>query len=148
MQATESSLSWLLRWSTIALVAGLPLWTGCGSPQPSGGSGAAHGTVEILNVSYDPTRELYKEFNQAFAQHWRESAGQEVSIRMSHGGAGKQARSVIDGLEADVVTLALAYDIDAIHEKADLIPQDWQKRFLLLKKANHDCIRKTPSASS
>ncbi|MBN2473659.1 MAG: sulfate ABC transporter substrate-binding protein [Pirellulales bacterium] len=94
-----------------------------------GGGGNADGQrIEILNVSYDPTRELYKQFNEAFAQHWKDSTGTEVSIRMSHGGAGKQARAVIDGLEADVMTLALAYDIDAIHEKTDLIPQDWQKR--------------------
>lgn len=82
----------------------------------------------LLNVSYDPTRELYKEFNAAFVDHWYESTGERVTIRMSHGGAGKQARSVIDGLEADVVTLALAYDIDAIGEKAGLLPEDWQAR--------------------
>jgi sulfate transport system substrate-binding protein len=85
-------------------------------------------TRSILNVSYDPTRELYKEFNEEFTQHWLDSTGERVSIRMSHGGAGKQARSVIDGLEADVVTLALAYDIDAIGEKAGLLPEDWQAR--------------------
>ena len=84
--------------------------------------------VRILNVSYDPTREFYEEFNQAFAKFWKDKAGQDVTIRQSHGGAGKQARSVIDGLEADVVTLALAYDIDAMHKQADLVPADWQKR--------------------
>ena len=84
--------------------------------------------VEILNVSYDPTRELYEEYNQAFSAHWKEETGQDVSIQMSHGGAGKQARAVIDGLEADVVTLALAYDIDAIHQRAGLLPTDWQSR--------------------
>jgi sulfate transport system substrate-binding protein len=84
--------------------------------------------INLLNVSYDPTRELYEEFNAAFAQHWRELTGQAVTVRQSHGGAGKQARAVIDGLEADVVTLALAYDIDAIHEQAGLIPADWQQR--------------------
>jgi sulfate/thiosulfate transport system substrate-binding protein len=82
----------------------------------------------LLNVSYDPTRELYQEFNAAFAKHWKAKTGQDVSIKQSHGGAAKQARAVIDGLEADVVTLALAYDIDALHEKAKLIPADWQKR--------------------
>ncbi len=82
----------------------------------------------LLNVSYDPTRELYQEFNAAFAKHWKAKTGETVTIKQSHGGAGKQARAVIDGLEADVVTLALAYDIDAIHEKAKLIPADWQKR--------------------
>ncbi len=82
----------------------------------------------LLNVSYDPTRELYQEFNAKFTEHWKEKTGQSVTIRQSHGGAGKQARAVIDGLEADVVTLALAYDIDAIAEKAGLFPTDWQKR--------------------
>lgn len=85
-------------------------------------------SVTLLNVSYDPTRELYQEFNAAFIKHWKATGGSDVSIRQSHGGAGKQARSVIDGLEADVVTLALAYDIDAIAEKAKLFPADWQKR--------------------
>lgn len=84
--------------------------------------------VEILNVSYDPTRELYVDFNKAFAAHWKAKTGDNVSVKQSHGGAGKQARAVIDGLQADVVTLALAYDIDAIHEKAKLIPKDWQAR--------------------
>jgi sulfate/thiosulfate-binding protein len=88
----------------------------------------AAGEVRILNVSYDPTRELYEEFNAVFAKYWKDQTGQDVTIRQSHGGAGKQARAVIDGLEADVVTLALAYDIDAMHEQADLIPADWQKR--------------------
>lgn len=82
----------------------------------------------LLNVSYDPTREFYREFNAAFAADWRQRKGEEVSIRMSHGGAAKQARAVIDGLEADVVTLALAYDIDAIGEHAKLLPADWQGR--------------------
>jgi sulfate/thiosulfate transport system substrate-binding protein len=84
--------------------------------------------ITLLNVSYDPTRELYQEFNPAFAAYWKEKTGDTVTVRQSHGGSGKQARSVIDGLEADVVTLALAYDIDAIHEKAGLVPADWQKR--------------------
>jgi sulfate/thiosulfate transport system substrate-binding protein len=88
----------------------------------------AQGSVTLLNVSYDPTRELYQEFNAAFSKYWKAKTGQDVSIKQSHGGAAKQARAVIDGLEADVVTLALAYDIDAVHEKAKLIPADWQKR--------------------
>ena len=88
----------------------------------------AQGSVTLLNVSYDPTRELYQEFNAAFAKHWKRKTGQDVAIRQSHAGAAKQARAVIDGLEADVVTLALAYDIDAIHARANLIPKDWQKR--------------------
>ncbi len=84
--------------------------------------------VTLLNVSYDPTRELYEDVNQQFAAHWKEKAGQEVKIRQSHGGSGKQARSVIDGLEADVVTLALAYDIDQIAAKGSTLPAEWQKR--------------------
>ncbi|ROH84493.1 sulfate ABC transporter substrate-binding protein [Pseudomethylobacillus aquaticus] len=84
--------------------------------------------VTLLNVSYDPTRELYQDYNAAFSKYWQAKTGDKVTIKQSHGGAGKQARAVIDGLEADVVTLALAYDIDAIHEKARLIPKDWQKR--------------------
>src|SRR6186713_2803621 len=82
----------------------------------------------LLNVSYDPTRELYQEMNAAFAKAWAAKTGKTVTVNQSHGGSGKQARSVIDGLEADVVTLALAYDIDAISEKAKLLPPDWQKR--------------------
>jgi len=82
----------------------------------------------LLNVSYDPTRELYQELNAAFARHWRAKTGEKVTIRQSHGGSSKQARAVIDGLEADVVTLALAYDVDAIAEKAKLMPTNWQTR--------------------
>ena len=90
--------------------------------------GAQAADVSLLNVSYDPTRELYQDFNAAFARHWKARTGDNVSIKQSHGGSGKQARAVIDGLEADVVTLALAYDVDALHDKARLIPADWQKR--------------------
>ncbi len=86
----------------------------------------AAGDVTLLNVSYDPTRELYQDINSSFGQYWQKKAGQKVTIKQSHGGSGKQARSVIDGLEADVVTLALAYDIDAIAEKG-LIKPGWQK---------------------
>lgn len=85
--------------------------------------------LELLNVSYDPTRELYEEYNTLFARHWKEKTGQDVKIRQSHGGSGKQARSVIEGLKADVVTLALAYDIDAISERSGLIPSDWQSKY-------------------
>ena len=92
------------------------------------GLALAQAPVTLLNVSYDPTRELYVEYNQAFARHWKGKTGQEVSIKQSHGGSGKQARSVIDGLEADVVTLVLAGDIDALFKNGGLIPQDWQKR--------------------
>jgi len=84
--------------------------------------------VSLLNVSYDPTRELYQDVNTAFAKRWAEKTGQKISVRQSHGGSGKQARSIIDGLDADVATLALAYDIDALAEKGKLIPKDWQKR--------------------
>lgn len=83
---------------------------------------------KLLNVSYDPTRELYQEFNQAFAKYWKEKTGQDIELNNSHGGSGKQARFVIDGLEADVVTLALAYDIDSIADKG-LIDRDWQREF-------------------
>ena len=89
---------------------------------------AAVAQTTLLNVSYDPTRELYQEFNAAFAKHWKAKTGETVTIRQSHGGSGKQARSVIDGLEADVVTLALAYDVDALNKKGGLIPADWEKR--------------------
>ena len=84
--------------------------------------------VTLLNVSYDPTRELYQEYNAAFAKYWKAKTGDTVAVRSSHGGSGKQARSVIDGLEADVVTLALAYDIDEIAGRAKLLSPDWQKR--------------------
>lgn len=83
--------------------------------------------ITLLNVSYDPTRELYQDFNAAFARHWKAKTGRDVTVQQSHGGSGKQARSVIDGLEADVVTLALAYDVDAI-AKAGLLPKNWQSR--------------------
>jgi sulfate transport system substrate-binding protein len=90
--------------------------------------GAVAKEVKLLNVSYDPTREFYREYNAAFGKYWQSKTGDTVTIQQSHGGSGKQARSVIDGLAADVVTLALAYDIDAIAEKARLLPADWQKR--------------------
>lgn len=83
--------------------------------------------ISLLNVSYDPTRELYQDFNQAFAKYWKAKSGDEVKVKQSHGGSGKQARAVIDGIDADVVTLALAYDIDAIAQR-DLIAKEWQKR--------------------
>ena len=89
--------------------------------------GAAGAEISLLNVSYDPTRELYQDFNAAFAKYWKAKAGDNVTVNQSHGGSGKQARAVIDGLQADVVTLALAYDIDAIAD-AGLIPVDWQQR--------------------
>ena len=102
----------------LALIAALSIFTASGSAQH----------MTLLNVSYDPTRELYQDFNTSFAKYWKAKTGQDVTINQSHGGSGKQARAVIDGLEADVVTLALAYDVDALYEKAKLIPRDWQKR--------------------
>jgi sulfate transport system substrate-binding protein len=92
------------------------------------GTGASAKNIQLLNVSYDPTREFYAEFNPAFAAHWKAQTGDTVVVKQSHGGSGKQARGVIDGLQADVVTLALAADIDALHEVAQLIPRDWQQR--------------------
>lgn len=103
--------------STVALLAA------CGNEAGSG-SAKSNDAIEILNVSYDPTRELYKEFNEEFANYWQQEKGQTVKINQSHGGSGSQARSVIDGLEADVVTLALAYDVDAIAERK-LLDEDW-----------------------
>jgi sulfate/thiosulfate-binding protein len=102
--------------AVIALVAGLV----------AGGAQAA--APELLNVSYDPTRELYVDFNKSFAAHWKKQTGQDIKLKQSHGGSGKQARAVIDGLEADVVTLALAYDVDALYENGGLIPENWQSR--------------------
>jgi len=84
--------------------------------------------VTLLNVSYDPTRELYQDFNAAFSKYWLAKTGDKVTIKTSHGGSGKQARAIIDGLDADVATLALAYDVDQLQEKGKLIPKDWQKR--------------------
>jgi sulfate/thiosulfate transport system substrate-binding protein len=88
----------------------------------------AQSPLTLLNVSYDPTRELYADFNQAFAKHWKAKTGQDVAIKQSHGGSGKQTRSIIYGLDADVATLALAGDTDALHSEGQLIPKDWQKR--------------------
>jgi sulfate transport system substrate-binding protein len=93
----------------------------------SGGAQKGGNAVELTNVSYDPTRELYQAINPAFAAYWKQKTGQDVTFKMSHGGSGKQSRAVIDGLEADVATLALAYDIDAISSKGHLLPADWQK---------------------
>jgi sulfate transport system substrate-binding protein len=84
--------------------------------------------ITLLNVSYDPTRELYQDYNTAFSKYWKAKTGDNVSVKASHGGSGKQARAIIDGLDADVATLALAYDVDQLSEKGRLIPKDWQKR--------------------
>ena len=98
------------------------------APAATVAQGAPKPPVTLLNVSYDPTRELYEDFNQQFAAYWKQKTGQQVTVRQSHGGSGKQARSVIDGLGADVVTLALAYDIDQIAEKGRSLPASWQSR--------------------
>ncbi|MBR9647733.1 sulfate ABC transporter substrate-binding protein [Clostridium tyrobutyricum] len=102
-------------------------FTACGS-KSAGKSTTDKKSVELLNVSYDPTRELYESYNKAFAKYWKGKTGQDVTIKQSHGGSGKQGRSIIEGQQADVATLALAYDIDAI-QKAGLINQGWQKKF-------------------
>ncbi len=119
-------------------------------------SGAFARDVQLLNVSYDPTRELYRDFNAAFARHWKETHGDTVTIETSHGGSGKQARAVIDGIQADVVTLALAYDVDAIAQKARLLPANWESRLpdnsapytstivFLVRKGNPKGIRDWP----
>jgi sulfate transport system substrate-binding protein len=112
----------LKRRGALSLLATAALALGAYAP------GTALADATLLNVSYDPTRELYQEFNAAFAEHWKQATGEEVTIQTSHGGSSKQARAVIDGLQADVVTLALAYDIDAIAERTELLPQDWQSR--------------------
>ncbi|TXH49546.1 MAG: sulfate ABC transporter substrate-binding protein [Cellvibrionales bacterium] len=91
-------------------------------------AGALAKDITLLNVSYDPTRELYAEYNAAFSKYWQEKTGDKVTVNQSHGGGGKQIRTVIDGLEGDVVTQALSYDVDQLYEKARLIPQDWQSR--------------------
>jgi sulfate transport system substrate-binding protein len=109
--------------SIVPVLATALLLTACGGDAPSNGA-----TRTLLNVSYDPTRELYQDFNVAFAKHWQEQTGETVEVTQSHGGSGSQARSVIDGLQADVVTLALAYDIDAIAQRTSKIPADWESK--------------------
>lgn len=115
------------RWRSGALVLLLGSAALALSACSQGGDGASN-TVELLNVSYDPTRELYEEINPRFAAQWKAQTSQDLRINMSHGGAGKQARAVIDGLKADVVTLALAYDIDEIASKSDALTEGWQQR--------------------
>ena len=99
---------------------------------------------DFLNVSYDPTRELYEDVNKQFGAYWKQRTGQDINFKQSHGGSGKQARSVIDGLGADVVTLALAADIDVIAEKAKLLPTNWQKKLVVPA----SCVRKISLTSS
>src|SRR2546422_1254772 len=105
------------KWIAYALLTGLVLASSGGAKD-----------ITLLNVSYDPTRELFQDYNNVFAKYWKEKMGVKVTINQSHGGSSKQARAVIDGLEADVVTLALAYDVDAIAEKSGLLPRNWQSR--------------------
>jgi sulfate/thiosulfate transport system substrate-binding protein len=107
------------RRALLAVIAALPV------AAPAAGAPAS---VMLLNVSYDPTGRFYQDYNKAFADHWQQESGERVTVHMSHGGSGKQARTVIDGLDADVVTLALAADIDAIAEKTGKLPKDWQTR--------------------
>jgi sulfate transport system substrate-binding protein len=109
-------------WRRLGLLVGLLAGLSMGVPRR-----AVAGPVQLLNVSYDPTRELYDAVNRAFARAWKAKTGQDLVVKQSHGGSGKQARAVVDGLEADVVTLALAYDVDAV-AKAGLLPGDWQQR--------------------
>jgi len=108
-----------IRRTWAALTAALALASSGAIAQPA---------LTLLNVSYDPTRELYTEFNAAFAKHWKAKSGQDITVKQSHGGSGKQARAVIDGLEADVVTLALAGDVNALHKNGQWLGADWQKR--------------------
>jgi sulfate transport system substrate-binding protein len=117
-----------LRGTGAAFALGLALLAGCSEPVEAP-QDKAKARVELLNVSYDPTRELYRDLNAAFATHWRQQTGQEVTFNMSHGGSGRQSRAIIDGLEADIATLALAYDIQAIaQQRPNVLSQGWQQR--------------------
>lgn len=123
----KKSKNWLF--PALLLIAAL-LLSACGEEDTTIETSAGSSKdIELLNVSYDPTRELYDAFNQEFSKHWEEETGQKVTINQSHGGSGKQGRAVIDGLEADVVTLALAYDIDEISQARDLLDSNWQTEF-------------------
>ena len=116
-----------LPWTCTGLL--LAALVGCsGSTAPSSGAANRPKAIELLNVSYDPTRELYRDINAAFAKHYEQEHGTPVTIKQSHAASGSQSRAVIDGLDADVVTLALAGDIDILHQYGQLIPSDWQKR--------------------
>ncbi len=108
---------------TMCILLLISALTGCGSTKK-----VQNSTITLLNVSYDPTRELYQDYNEAFVKHWKTKTGQNVTVQQSHGGSGSQARTVIDGNEADVVTLALAYDINSINKNKELINKEWQKR--------------------
>ena len=120
--------SMLRRISVTIVAAGSLALASCSAESPAPGAGAAPGSVTLLNVSYDPTRELYVDYNKAFASYWKQKSGQDVRITQSHGGSGKQARAVIDGLQADVVTLGLAGDVDALVTQGKLLAADWEQR--------------------
>ena len=134
----------LVRAALLVLLALLPAWP------------VFAGDVALLNVSYDPTREFYRDYNAAFARHWQQAKGDKVTVETSHGGSGKQARAVIDGIEADVVTLALAHDVDAIAQRSKLLPANWESRLpehsapytsaivFLVRKGNPKGIRDWP----
>nr|WP_228632048.1 sulfate ABC transporter substrate-binding protein [Halomonas sp.] len=124
MLNTTSSNTWQLSKLTAAILLSSAIVTGALSTSAQ----AQSERIDLLNVSYDPTREFYREYNAIFAEHWQEEHDQTVNVRQSHGGSGSQGRAVIDGLDADVVTLALAYDVDALHQRGNLIPEDWQSR--------------------
>jgi sulfate/thiosulfate-binding protein len=114
---------------SLILAAAALAFAGCNSKQGAGADADAPGaTLTLFNASYDPTREFYEQYNQAFSAYWKARTGETVVVRQSHGGSGKQARSVIDGLDADVVTLGLAGDIDAIAKNGNILPEDWQQR--------------------
>ena len=142
--------------SLLALLAVATFVAGCGGSEKSGGAQGQPRAVTLTNVSYDPTRELYRDINDGFAKQWQAQTGQSVTIKQSHGGSGSQARAVIDGLQADVVTLALAYDIDSIQEKGKRLGANWQTRFadnsspytstivFLVRKGNPKRIRDWP----
>jgi sulfate/thiosulfate transport system substrate-binding protein len=125
---TRSLTSWMITGFVLAVMAGCGPSADRSASSTNGTQAESPSSVAILNVSYDPTREFYNEFNEAFKKEWKEKSGQDVSIEQSHGGAGKQARAVIEGLEADVLTLALSYDIDVISQQSMLLPADWQSR--------------------
>lgn len=121
---------WLISGAALALaVSGIVYASVKDDQAVESSTNSSPNKIELLNVSYDPTRELYEQYNKAFSAYWKKENNQTVTIKQSHGGSGKQARAVIDGLEADVVTLALGYDIDSINEQVELISPNWQKEF-------------------
>ena len=126
MALRPGSIVWsLIAVLTTSTLAGVFVISGCDSGNSSSASG---GDQTILNVSYDPTREMYLEFNQLFTDHWKKESGKNIQIEQSHGGAGKQTRAVMEGLEADVLTMAITHDLDIIAEKTGLLPADWQAK--------------------